>query len=151
MKPIVFVVLLLVCLGSVAVAQDVPRYEISGAATFLRDPANANRYGWLGSFARNVNDWFAVKGEAAGYYSKENARISHFRGGTAVPNKQGRQGFAVGALSCGSAKRSPVRVPGKPGSQDVFRNGAGWRNRCFVEPSVQRAPGRGLCSWIPQQ
>jgi len=81
MKPIVFVVLLLVCLGSVAVAQDVPRYEISGAATFLRDPANANRYGWLGSFARNVNDWFAVKGEAAGYYSKENARIHTFVGG----------------------------------------------------------------------
>jgi len=65
-------------------AQDGPRYELSAAATFLREPSNANRYGWLGSFGRNVNGWITFKGEAAGYYSDRNLNVHTFLGGPQV-------------------------------------------------------------------
>ena len=71
----------IVCVASPLFAQDGPRYEISAAATFLREPTNANRYGWLGSFGRNVNNWMAFKGEAAGYYSERNLNVHTFLGG----------------------------------------------------------------------
>jgi hypothetical protein len=75
MKPIFFAVLGVVCLASSSFAQDVPRFEIGAGASFLRDPSNLNRYGWLGSFGTNINRWFAVKGEVAGHYSKGSGTV----------------------------------------------------------------------------
>jgi hypothetical protein len=69
MKSIALAVFMLVCLVSPSFAQDVPQFEISAGGTFLRDPSNQNRYGWIGSFSTNVNKWFAVKGEVGGYYT----------------------------------------------------------------------------------
>jgi hypothetical protein len=69
MKSIFLSVLVSVCLASTLSAQDVSRFEIGAGATFLRDPSNLNRYGWLGSFGTNINRFFAVKAEAAGFYS----------------------------------------------------------------------------------
>src|SRR5881394_2296435 len=68
MKSIFFAAFAVVCLASTSFAQEVPRFEIGAGASFLRDPGNFNRYGWVGSFATNTNKWFAVKGEASGHY-----------------------------------------------------------------------------------
>jgi len=78
MKSSVIAMLFVVCLSAPVAAQDLPRFEIHGGATFLRDPDNSNRYGWLGSFATNVNQWFAVKAEIAGYYTSRDAGAHTF-------------------------------------------------------------------------
>jgi opacity protein-like surface antigen len=69
MKPIVFGAVLLVCLASTSFAQEVPRFELYTGATNLRDPGAFNAYGWMGSLGTNINKWFSVKAEAAGYYN----------------------------------------------------------------------------------
>jgi hypothetical protein len=69
MKSIFLSLLVVVCLASPMSAQDVPRFELGAGATFLRDPGNLNRYGWIGSFGTNINRFFAVKAEASGFYN----------------------------------------------------------------------------------
>jgi opacity protein-like surface antigen len=83
MKSLFFTAVVVLCLTSTALAQEVSRFEIGAGASILRDPGNLNRYGWVGSFGANINKWFAVKGEAAGNYYKgvQDDNVYSFLGG----------------------------------------------------------------------
>jgi len=80
MKGVFAVVTLVLFAASSGFGQDAPRFEIYGGGAFLRDPDDFNRWGWVASFTGNMNEWFGIKGEVAGYYN-DGDTVHTFLGG----------------------------------------------------------------------
>jgi hypothetical protein len=72
MRNLVIVAVLMLCFCSMAVAQELPKFEIFGGWSFVRPDGGGDGYqGWNASVTSNLNENIGIVMDGSGYYTSE--------------------------------------------------------------------------------
>jgi hypothetical protein len=144
---LVLSICLIIMFASKSFGQDTPAFEASLGFSFLREEPNLNRYGWLASAARNVNNALGVKGEIGSNYTNFFHRDAHsfLAGAQFTARRKARvtpwSHFLLGVVRTGQGTQLDF-------FSELFRPGA---PLVFVPANVTHfaiQPGGGVDLWL---
>jgi hypothetical protein len=125
LRTLFLVVGLLLGLSAPALAQDTPKWDVSGGYSFLRD-SEENLHGWLFSYTGNLNDVFGITGEVGGNYSTQQVfgtdidlSVHAYMVGPRFHSRQNAKVTPFGQVLFGAA-RAAASVLGESDSETKF-------------------------------